>query len=443
MVIVPFRSPEWPSESTNPAQHSSKGPWWIPSLGAGARGLCQRWEASALPPFFRRCWTVLAVCFHIQTRWECLSSLVSARPPSASPYSSAPIPGGQGAGAGVRSGAGFAACGERIHINCDRATSDDADAEASELDAHDVGFVRCFLPCSLRRRRRHRHSQAGPPCGRSRQHCPHDPPTPFPLRRLRRKTRRRRSCKRRPSSRDPSAISSPPSRPRPAMTSTSPGRTTTPKTTRHRTTSTTPTTTTYRRTRRPTRRRTRGTWRSAGRRTKTRRPTPPRPNASRRGRRRCRSSVWRTFPRGNIRAINHCTFNDDVYVVLQLPKAGVKSIVPLAGSSLCLSSALVAIRSRRPWFSRTSISPNGPKGKRCRGRAAARTNRCRRRPTLPPAGARSMWTQRNESFPKKAGFSFWRGEDKAAPKKAGFSSGRGTSHSPWTRPQPNGRRRSI
>ena len=163
MVIVPFRSPEWPSESTNPAQHSSKGPWWIPSLGAGARGLCQRWEASALPPFFRRCWTVLAVCFHIQTRWECLSSLVSARPPSASPYSSAPIPGGQGAGAGVRSGAGFAACGERIHINCDRATSDDADAEASELDAHDVGFVRCFLPCSLRRRRHHRHSKEGPP----------------------------------------------------------------------------------------------------------------------------------------------------------------------------------------------------------------------------------------------------------------------------------------
>ena len=62
--------------------------------------------------YFRRCWTILAVRFHLQTRWECFSTLVSARAPSASPHSSAPIHGGQRAGVvGVRSDSCFAAGG--------------------------------------------------------------------------------------------------------------------------------------------------------------------------------------------------------------------------------------------------------------------------------------------------------------------------------------------
>ena len=52
MVIVPFRSPEWPSESTNPAQHSSKGSRWDLPIGAGAGGRCQRLGASGVPPLF-------------------------------------------------------------------------------------------------------------------------------------------------------------------------------------------------------------------------------------------------------------------------------------------------------------------------------------------------------------------------------------------------------
>ena len=41
-----------PSDAALFPQHSPRGRWWIPSLGAGAGGLCQRMGPSALPPLF-------------------------------------------------------------------------------------------------------------------------------------------------------------------------------------------------------------------------------------------------------------------------------------------------------------------------------------------------------------------------------------------------------
>ena len=110
-----------------PSQHvPQSGPPTLPFLPNILERVLSGFRASAPGPggsvnaggrrryhhYFRRCWTILAVRFHLQTRWECFSTLVIARAPSASPYSSAQIGGGQRTVAvGVRSDSGFAADG--------------------------------------------------------------------------------------------------------------------------------------------------------------------------------------------------------------------------------------------------------------------------------------------------------------------------------------------